>query len=128
MNHIQPQGRGDTRTPTQTERNDSIQSSISDSKGSQTEGQAATIPPYSFELHIEELVLEGLAPNDHYLIGETLGRELERLLSRQTHPPLLAHDIEIAQLDGGAFEMPAGASSKIIGIHLAQAINGVLRK
>ena len=41
------------------------------------------------ELHIEELVLHGFAPADRYRIGDTVQRELTRLLAEQGMPASL---------------------------------------
>ena len=78
------------------------------------------------ELYIEELVLHGFAPGDRYPIGEAVEQELTRLLTVQGVPPSLAQGKEVASLDGGAFEVMAGAKPEAIATQVAQAIYGGL--
>lgn len=81
-------------------------------------------PPVS--LHIEKLVLHGLAPGDRYRIGEAMQRELERLIAMQGLAPLLARGGEIARLDGGVFQVAPSAKADAIGSQIAQAVYGGL--
>lgn len=76
------------------------------------------------ELHIEELVLHGFAPADRYRIGAAVERELQRLLTEQGAPHLLNGNIELVQIDAGAFEVKPNAKSETIGVQVAQAIYG----
>lgn len=78
------------------------------------------------ELYIEELILHGFAPSDRYPIGEAVEQELTRLLTVQGVPPSLAQGKEVASLDGGSFEVTAGAKPEAIGNQVAQAIYGGL--
>jgi len=80
------------------------------------------------ELHIEELVLHGFAPEDRYRIGDAVERELSRLLAEQGMPPLLARSGEIAGLDGGSFEAKPDSRAEAIGIRLAGAVYRGLRR
>ena len=84
--------------------------------------------PRNVELHIEELVLRGFAPEDRYLIGEAVQQELTRLLNKGGVPPLLARGGEIGQLDGGAFAMSPGMKAEAIGSQIAQNIYGGLNQ
>ena len=81
----------------------------------------------NIELHIEQLMLHGFAPSDRHRIGAAIQQELARLLAEQGIPPGLAQGKTIGQLDGGAFEMKAGTSPRVIGAHIAQAIYGGLQ-
>ena len=82
----------------------------------------------NIELHIEELILHGMAGSDRYLIGEAIQQELTRLLSEKGLPPSLAQGGEIARINAGAFEMKSGAKPQAIGIQIAQKIYGGLGK
>jgi hypothetical protein len=74
------------------------------------------------ELHIEELVLHGFAPNGRYGIGDAVKRELARLLSEGDIPPSWNRDADIARLDGGTFQMSAGALPTTIGTQIANTV------
>ncbi len=76
----------------------------------------------NIELHIEELALYGFAPGDRYRIGEAVERELTRLLAEQGTPHLLTLNVDLAQIDAGAFDMKPSAKSEVIGAQVAQAI------
>lgn len=74
------------------------------------------------ELHIEELVLEGFAPGDRHAIGEAVRAELTRLLAEQRAPQFLQHGGETARLDGGKFDLKAGARSEAVGVQVARTV------
>jgi hypothetical protein len=74
------------------------------------------------ELHIDELVLHGFAPSGRYGIGDAVERELARLLSEGNIPPRWDRDAEIARVDGGAFQMSAGALPTTIGTQIANRV------
>ena len=76
------------------------------------------------ELHIEDLVLHGFAPGDRYRIGEAVERELAWLFAAQGVPSSLLATMEVASLDGGAFQMAPGARADAIGAQVAQAVYG----
>lgn len=80
------------------------------------------------ELHIDELVLNGFAPADRYRIGAAVQSELTRLITELGVPSAIAHEGEMAQLDGGTLQIEPGSRAEMIGVHLAQAIYGGLRK
>lgn len=84
--------------------------------------------PRNVELQIEELVLQGFAPEDRYLIGEAVQEELARLLTERGVPPLLAQGGEVGHLDGGSFAMIPGMKAEAIGSQIAQAIYGGLNQ
>jgi len=80
------------------------------------------------ELHIEELVLHGFAPGDRYRIGAAVERELAHLFSDAGVPPSLMQSIDVARLDGGAFQVAPGAKTETIGAQVAQAVYGELHR
>ena len=82
------------------------------------------VKPMNVELHIEELVLHGFAPGDRYRIGEAVERELQRLLAEQGAPHIFSGNIDLTQIDAGAFDMKPNAKSEMIGAQVAQAMYG----
>ena len=84
--------------------------------------------PKNIELNIDELVLHGFAPGDRYSIGEAVERELTRLLADQSVPQSLERGGEIANMDGGAFEVAQGSRAQVVGVQVAKAVYGGLRK
>ncbi len=83
---------------------------------------------HAVELHIEELVLHGFAPQDGHRIGAAVEAELARLFAEPGMPPSLANGGEIAHLDGGAFEAATGSGAEAIGGQVAQALYGGLSR
>jgi hypothetical protein len=73
------------------------------------------------EIYIEELVLRGFAPGDRASIGEAVQRELTRLIGEQGLASM-NRDIEIARVNGGAFDVKPGARSETIGAQIAQSV------
>ena len=84
--------------------------------------------PKNIELHIEELVLHGFAHGDRYRIGEAVEQELTRLLADRGVPESLAQGGEVANVDGGVFEVAPGARADVVGAQVAQAAYGGLRR
>ncbi len=82
--------------------------------------------PYNIDLHIEELVLHGFAPNDRRAISEAVQRELTRLFAEQGIHPSLSNGYEAERVDGGTFQVQLGAKGNAIGTQVAQAIYGGL--
>jgi hypothetical protein len=76
----------------------------------------------SLELHIDELVLRGFAPNDRYVIGEAVERELALLLGEQDIPNLLQSDNATDEIKGATFNMLPNAKPPGIGRQIAGAI------
>jgi hypothetical protein len=81
----------------------------------------------SVDLHIEQLVLHGFDPRDRYLIGETVERELTRLLTEQVSPTI-TEEADTPLIDGGVFELSFGSCAESIGLQLSEAIYGGLSK
>lgn len=83
-----------------------------------TRGQEQTV----IELAIEELVLYGFVAGDRYRICEALERELAQLIAKQGIPSNLNQSFNLDAIDGGSFQVKAGAKPEVIGIQLAQSI------
>jgi hypothetical protein len=91
--------------------------------------------PQQIQLHIEELLLYGFAPQDRHLIAEAVQRELTRLLvtgqaqgSAPFYEEKIPHNIEIPRLDGGTFHVQHGAQATDIGKQVAHAIYGGIKR
>ncbi len=84
--------------------------------------------PARVELHIEELVLYGLAPADRHRLAEAVRRELTRLLTEQGVPPRLSRGGEVTQLDGGSFHAEPGLRAEAAGARVARAVYGGLSR
>jgi hypothetical protein len=80
------------------------------------------------EIRIEELVLHGFTPVDRYSLADAVERELARLFAHRGVPASLAQGREIAHLNGGRFELAAGAKAEGIGSQIAQALYGGLTR
>lgn len=80
--------------------------------------------PANIELHVEELVLHGFDPRDRHRIGQTAEQELGRLFAERGAP--LARSGELADLDGGSFEVRPGSGAEAIGVQVARAVYGGL--
>jgi len=78
------------------------------------------------ELNIEELVLHGFSPGDRYRIGEAVEQELSRMFADQGVPQSLERGREIANMDGGAFEVATGSRAQVVGVEVAKAVYGGL--
>jgi hypothetical protein len=74
------------------------------------------------EVHIEEFALHGFASGERYRIAASMERELVRLLAEQGPPALLGGNLELTQVDAGAFDMQPNAKAETIGVQVAQAI------
>jgi hypothetical protein len=85
------------------------------------------IPP-RLEIHIEELVLRGFAAGDRFGIGDSLERELARLIAQQGLSAATARSQSIERLDGGAFNVAKGAKPQSIGSQIAQKVYGQIAR
>jgi hypothetical protein len=79
------------------------------------------------EVHIEELVLHGFAPEDRYRIGEAVEKELAILLARQGIPSL-KDGLEIEDMNAGKITVARGAVPEATGAQIARAVYKEMRK
>jgi hypothetical protein len=78
-------------------------------------------------LHIDELVLTGVAPADRYAIGEAIELELARLFAEEGAPSW-RRSLEVDHLNAGEVQLQAGSHPRVTGVQLAQAIyRGLLK-
>ena len=73
------------------------------------------------DLHIEELVLHGFAARDRNRIAREVERELTRLISERKLPGL-GENRAFERIDGGVFQVRAGARPEATGTQIAHAI------
>lgn len=79
--------------------------------------------PAQVDLHIDELVLDGLDGLNSSYVGLVVQRELARLLSERGVPPSWQQDGEsAAYLDGGTLTVSSGLPANALGARMAQAI------
>ena len=76
------------------------------------------------ELHIEALVLHGVAPGDRAAVGEGVRGELARRLAEDGVPPALLAADGLTRVDAGSFAVPADASAAALGAGAARAVLG----
>lgn len=84
--------------------------------------QSAIRNPQFIELRIEELVIDGFAPDNRDRFVAAVENELARLLGERGIPGSLTEDVEIEYLTGGALRIRQDEESETTGRHLAQAI------
>ena len=69
----------------------------------------------TFELTIDELVLNGFSPRDRFHIADAMERELSALLSEKGIPGLHGDSVSAESLDAGKFNVLPGARAHVIG-------------
>jgi hypothetical protein len=79
-------------------------------------------PQLSIELHIEELVLNGFAPGERYVIGDAVEHELTQLLSEQGVPISLRSESATDEISGATFNAAHNARPHVMGRRIAQAV------
>jgi hypothetical protein len=79
-------------------------------------------PEPSVELHIDELVLHGFAPNDRYAIGDAVACELAHVLNEQGVPTSLRSENATDETKGKTFNATHEARPPTIGQQIATAI------
>ncbi|NTX07787.1 hypothetical protein HUA74_42535 [Myxococcus sp. CA051A] len=77
--------------------------------------------PRRIRLHIDELVLHGIAPAHREQVGEAVRQELTRLLATEGLPQGLAGG-EVARLDAGAVHVTPHAAPQSLGAQVARAV------
>jgi hypothetical protein len=82
-------------------------------------------------LDIEELTLVGFSPLAHKRLGAVVEEELARLFGENGVPGWLEQRSALPILDGGAFQVRAGAPEGVLGRQIAgavyRAMNGGLK-
>jgi hypothetical protein len=84
--------------------------------------------PPGVEIHIEELVLHGLAPGDRHGIGDAVQIELARLFAGDGAARLSGGPWAAGALDAGEFRLPPGATAQVIGVQVARAVYGQISR
>jgi hypothetical protein len=79
--------------------------------------------PRRIDVHIESLVLDGVAAANPEAVGAVVRRELARLLADSPDISSLMSGLSRPALDGGAFTVPAGATAETIGAALARSLH-----
>ena len=82
----------------------------------------------NLELHIEELVLRGFAPEDRYLIAEAVEGELARLFTQGGVPAWMHYGSDLAYLGGITFEVSPDTGAQEIGARAARSLYGGLQR
>jgi|FLYL01.1.fsa_nt_gi hypothetical protein len=78
--------------------------------------------PRRVEVHIEELVLHGLAATDRHNVGDAVVAELERLLAEQGLPEGIESSILVERLAGAAIEVRPGMPAASVGVAVAGSL------
>ncbi len=92
-------------------------------------GRASRPKASRIDLHIDELVLEGIDPRDRQKIATALERELARLLRERSIPALLQSSREIESIDAGAVELSARMGAEGLGAQAGRAVyRGMVRE
>lgn len=78
------------------------------------------------EIVIDELVLHGYSPAERYTIGDSLSRELERLVMEQGFQP--HESLDIPMLKAAPVYLPVNSKPDQVGSHVAQVVYGGLKR
>lgn len=82
----------------------------------------------NLELNIEELVLDGFPGMDRDRLARSLHVELERLFAEEGVPTSIQTGGNVARLDGGSYKAEKGASAEQVGVQVARAVYGGMRR
>ena len=82
--------------------------------------------PRGIEVHIGELVLEGVSPVDRGRVGAAMERELSRLFAERGLPGHIAQDGAPGEIDAGAFARMPSSTPEAIGGGIARTVYGGL--
>lgn len=82
----------------------------------------------NLDLNIEELVLDGFPGMDRDRIARALHIELERLFAEEGVPASIQAGGNVARLDGGSYKADKGASAEQVGVQVARAVYGGMRR
>jgi hypothetical protein len=79
------------------------------------------------DLHVDEVVLHGVAPGDRHRVGQAIGDELTRLLTVDGLSPALTRGVEVDHIDAGAFRQPTTGPAAV-GAQIARTVHcGLMR-
>src|SRR5262245_40754689 len=93
------------------------------------EDRASPQTPPTYDLRIDELVLEGFAPSARYAIAAAMEQELTRLLTDPDAPITATaglngrRTMSADRLDGGVITLAPNALPQSIGIEAARAVS-----
>ncbi len=76
----------------------------------------------SVKVHIEELVLQGFAPSARSGIAAAMEQELARLIGEGGLPGVRGNPVAFDQINGGTFNVTAGAKPHATGAGIARAV------
>ncbi len=79
------------------------------------------------DLHIDALLVDGIAVADHASLGAAVQAELARLFTERGVPPSLGAGGAVS-LDGGRFTATPGAAPGTLGAQIAGAVYGGLAR
>jgi hypothetical protein len=82
----------------------------------------------NLELHIERIVLDGLADVDRDQLSVAFKQEMERLFLEKGIPPGLRNGGSLAQLNGDALNVGHAAKANSIGTQLARSVYGGFKR
>jgi hypothetical protein len=74
------------------------------------------------EVHIEELVIDGLGALDGNTIGRWTRSELSRLIAERGLPAFATQAGGVAKINAGSFRMRGGEHAEEIGPRVARAV------
>jgi hypothetical protein len=81
----------------------------------------------NIELHIDELVLHGFAPEDRYRIGESVERELVQLIRERGLQHAPSTNVHIPALKGGNVQIGTDANHHTVGAEIARSVYGTIQ-
>jgi hypothetical protein len=81
---------------------------------------------HNIELHIQELVLEGMGPLDGEALQRALSGALAGLLAQRGLPPALSAQAPAPVVDAGTVDVSAEMDAPTVGRRIGQALYGGL--
>jgi hypothetical protein len=84
------------------------------------------VRPAGLELHIEELVVEGLGDVDGRRLAAVVRQELVRLVSERGVPPSWLAGGSLDRLDAGDLTLRSGMPVEVMAGKIARAVHGGL--
>lgn len=75
------------------------------------------------EIHIDELVLEGVSPRDRQTVAEAAAYELARLTAEWGLPSADTSRRAVGRIDAGTLQLGLSAHPRALGAEIARAIH-----